>query len=44
MNALEGTWASVDIADHTARVRCKGEIDPARLREAVRSAGYVVMD
>ena len=43
LNALEGTWAVVDIGSRTARVRCKQAPDTAALAEAVRRAGYVVL-
>ena len=43
LNALEGTWATVDIATHTARVRCKQAPDRERLAEAVRRAGYATL-
>lgn len=43
LNALEGTWATVSISDHVARVRTKVPADGRALREAVRQAGYVVM-
>lgn len=43
LNALEGTWATVRIADHVAQVRSKGEPDEQSLRRAVREAGYVVL-
>jgi copper chaperone CopZ len=42
LNTLKGTWASVSISSHSARVLCKEEPDEALLREAVRGAGYVV--
>lgn len=44
LNALDGVWATVDIASHTARVRCKRPPDQRQLADAVRAAGYVVMD
>ena len=43
LNALGDTWATVSIASHTAKVRCKREPDLRRLSDAVREAGYVVM-
>ena len=43
LNELDGTWATVSIADHTARVRTKEPADMAALRAAVRQAGYVVL-
>ncbi len=42
LNRLNGTWANVSISSHSARVLCKDEPDEALIREAVRSAGYVV--
>ena len=42
LNALEGVSAKVRVDDHTARVRCQTPPDEARLRQAVREAGYVV--
>ena len=42
LNRLDGTWASVSISDHTAKVRCKKQPDETTLRTAVREAGYVV--
>lgn len=44
LNALDGTWARVDIATHTATVRCKQAPDVEKLREAVRGAGYAVLE
>lgn len=43
LNALDGVWATVTFADHTARVRSKRPIDRATLEAAVRGAGYYVM-
>lgn len=43
LNALEGTWATVSISDHVARVRTKDPLDGRALRDAVREAGYVVL-
>ena len=43
INALNGVWATVTYADHTARVRCKRPIDRGVLEAAVRDAGYYVM-
>jgi copper chaperone CopZ len=42
LTRLGGTWASVSISSHSARVLCKDEPDEALIREAVRGAGYVV--
>lgn len=43
LNALDGVWARVTYADHTARVRSKRPIDRGVLEAAVRDAGYYVM-
>ena len=43
LNALDGVWATVTYADHTARVRSKQPIDRSALEAAVRDAGYYVM-
>lgn len=43
LNALDGVWATVTYADHTARVRSKQAIDRGALVAAVRDAGYYVM-
>lgn len=43
INALDGVWATVTYADHTARVRSKRPIDRGVLETAVRDAGYYVM-
>ena len=43
LNALNGVWATVTYADHTARVRSKRRIDRGVLEAAVRDAGYYVM-
>lgn len=43
LNALNGVWATVTFADHTARVRSKHPIDRETLESAVRGAGYYVM-
>lgn len=42
LNGLPGTWASVNIGSHAARVRTKDAPDVDALRTAVREAGYVV--
>ena len=39
LNALNGVWATVTYADHTARVRSKRPIDREALETAVRGAG-----
>ena len=44
LNGLPGTWAKVSIATKTATVRTKEEPDASAMREAVTSAGYVVLD
>lgn len=43
LNALDGVWATVTFADHTARVRSKRPVDRDTLETAVRGAGYYVM-
>ena len=43
LNALDGVWATVTYADHTARVRSKRPVDRNTLESAVRGAGYYVM-
>lgn len=43
LNALDGVWATVSFADHTARVRSKHPIDYEALEAAVKDAGYYVM-
>lgn len=43
LNALDGVWATVTYADHTARVRSKRPIDRGTLVAAVKDAGYYVM-
>ena len=43
LNTLDGVWATVTFADHTARVRSKNPIDREALETVVRGAGYYVM-
>lgn len=43
LNALDGVWATVTFADHTARVRSKHPVDREALEAAVKDAGYYVM-
>lgn len=43
LNALDGVWATVTYADHTARVRSKQPIDHGAFEAAVKDAGYYVM-
>lgn len=43
LNALDGVWATVTLADHTARVRSKHPVDREVLEGAVKDAGYYVM-
>ncbi len=43
LNALDGTWATVSISNHVARVKTKEPADGKALRRAVRQAGYVVL-
>ena len=44
LNSLDGVWATVRIDTHTAQLRLKPAPDLDQLREAVRQAGYVVME
>lgn len=43
LNTLDGIWATVTFADHTARVRSKRPVDRGALEAAVKDAGYYVM-
>lgn len=43
LNTLDGVWATVTFADHTARVRSKRPVDRDTLETAVRGAGYYVV-
>ena len=43
LNALDGAWATVTYADHTARVRSKQPVDRGVLETAVKGAGYYVI-
>ncbi|MBS5451800.1 MAG: heavy-metal-associated domain-containing protein [Coriobacteriia bacterium] len=43
LNAIEGTWARVDLVSRTANVLSKQPIDDARLEAAVSDAGYRVI-
>ncbi|MGO5323609.1 hypothetical protein ACTQZF_06285 [Collinsella sp. LCP19S3_H3] len=43
LNALDGIWATVTYADHTACIRSKNPIDREVLEAAVRDAGYYVI-
>lgn len=40
LDELGGTWAEVDLAAGTARLRSKAPIDEAAVRGAVEAAGY----
>ena len=42
LNALEGTWAKVDISSHRARVRLKMPPEETAIRRTVSDAGYIV--
>ncbi len=42
LNAIEGTWAQVDLASGTAHVLSKQPIDNEKLKRAVTDAGYYV--
>lgn len=44
LNSLDGVWAAVCLDERAAIVRCKQAPDEAALRQAVRGAGYVVME
>ena len=43
LNALPGTWATVDLESRTATVRTKAEPDVAQLERAIEGAGYSVI-
>lgn len=43
LNTLDGVWATVDLGKKEALVRLKEQLPEARLRDAVREAGYTVM-
>lgn len=43
LNALDGVWATVSFADHTARVRSKHPVDREALEGAVKDAGYYII-
>ncbi len=43
LNALDGTWARVDLDARMAHVLTKQPADAAALEAAVRSAGYYVL-
>lgn len=43
LNALPGTWATVDLESRTATVRTKGEPDRARMESAIEEAGYSII-
>lgn len=43
LNAVEGTWARVDLVSRTANVLSKQPIDEERLERAVEAAGYRVI-
>lgn len=40
LNAIGGTWAEVDLASGTARLRSKDPIDEGACRAALEEAGY----
>ena len=44
LNALEGTWAKVDLGAGTAHVRLKEPPDTQLLRRTVAAAGYAVTE
>lgn len=43
LNAVEGTWATVDLGSRIATVRSKAPIDQQVLSAAVREAGYNIL-
>ncbi len=43
LNALPGTWATVDLESRTATVRTKGQPDIAQLEGAIEAAGYSII-
>ncbi len=43
LNALPGTWATVDLDSRTATVRTKGQPDVAALEKAIEDAGYSII-
>lgn len=43
LNALAGTWATVDLESRTATVRTKGQPDVAQLEGAIEAAGYSII-
>lgn len=43
LNALPGTWATVDLASRTATVRTKQPADRDALERAVEDAGYSII-
>ena len=42
LNAIEGTWAKVDLESGTAHVLSKQPIDNEQLKKAVTDAGYYI--
>ncbi|MCD8385031.1 MAG: cation transporter [Clostridiales bacterium] len=43
LNAMEGTWAEVDLGDRQAVLRLKQLPDEAAIRKAVNALGYTVL-
>lgn len=43
LNALPGTWATVDLESRTATVRTKAEPDIAQLEGTIEAAGYSII-
>ncbi len=39
LNSVDGAWATVDLENHTAKVRLKNSVDPEVLRKAVNDTG-----
>lgn len=44
LNRLPGVWATVELGDKTATLRLKQPADGDALRQAVREAGYTVLE
>ncbi|MCD7801596.1 MAG: FeoB-associated Cys-rich membrane protein [Clostridiales bacterium] len=43
LNAMEGTWAEVDLGDRRAALRLKQPPDEAAIRKTVNALGYTVL-
>ncbi|MGF7017228.1 copper chaperone [Lachnospiraceae bacterium PF1-21] len=44
LNSLPGAYAQVDLGQHLAKVLCKEAPDITALKQAVRDAGYIVVE